>query len=316
MITATGRTGRGLALAAALFGAALAGCQSTASSGAQTQAAPDPEQLRLESAPPAEREGLATAQREADAAAELVPNANRMLERRALETRLANEEAEAARAFVKAARARAELAQKFGQEAGLDSAPVLSLVERAEMAAKQADIRQKAAKAREDHARAMVPVALSQVAVTHRKVEAARERALAATRPGVETIAYPPLAKAERRLADAQADLARAQQRAVERQAEVEAQEYQLNRLGQPVVLTANPSSGTWPALGTAMPATPTTGAAVTPRPAAPVAPVAAPVAPRPVVPAAATPPTPSEAAGGGAVVFEPSGPSGRTTRP
>jgi hypothetical protein len=300
MITSSLWTGRRLAplalvLTLAAF-AALAGCTTARP---QTGATKTPEQLRLEAAPPAEREALATAQREVETVTATVQPARRLVERRAVEERLAVAEADAARAFLRAARRRAELAQKFGAESGLESAPVFTLVERAELAAKQADVRVRLARGRHDHAEAMVPVAEANVEVARRKVDVARERALAATRPGVEGVAYPPLADAEARLAAAEARVARTRRRA-----EVEAAEYTLNRLGAPIALTAAPGSGVWPAVGVAA------EAAVAPAPVAPVpaalttpAPVRATTSSAPAAPSAEAGPT------GGAVTFEPAGP-------
>jgi hypothetical protein len=303
MITSSLWAGRRLAPLALVLtlaaSAALAGCTTARP---QTGATKTPEQLRLEAAPPAEREALATAQREVETVTATVQPASRLVERRAIEVRLAAEEADAAHAFLRAARHRAELARKFGAESGLESAPVLTLVERAELAAKQADARARLAQAHYDHVVAMVPVAEANVEVARRKVDVARERALAATRPGVE--AYPPLADAEARLAAAEARLARAQAGATHRRAEVDVAEYALNRLDAPIALTAAPGSGVWPAVGVAV------GAAVAPAPSAPVpaalttpAPVGATTSSAPAAPSAEAGPT------GGAVTFEPAGP-------
>lgn len=305
MITSSLWTGRRLAPLALVLtlaaSAALAGCTTARP---QTGATKTPEQLRLEAAPPAEREALATARREVETVTATVQPASRLVERRAIEVRLAAEEADAARAFLRAARHRAELARKFGAESGLESAPVLTLVERAELAAKQADARARLAQAHYDHVVAMVPVAEANVEVARRQVDVARERALAATRPGVEGVAYPPLADAEAQLAAAEARLARAQAGATRRRAEVEAAEYALNRLGAPIALTAAPGSGVWPAVGVAA------GAAVAPAPVAPVpaalttpAPVRATTSSAPAAPSAEAGPT------GGTVTFEPAGP-------
>lgn len=300
MITATSRARRGATLAAALIvSLLLAGCQTALKSGDAAGAPADPEQARLETAPAAERQALAVAQREAGAAADAVSATRRAVERRAIEATLAGEEATAARAFARAARTRAELARQFGTEAGLETAPVLSLLERAELYQKQAEARETLAAARAAHARALVPVAEARATVARRKVEVARERALAATRPGVDQIAYPPLADAQARLATAEATMARAEAQAIRRLAEVEAGTYTLSRLGAPVALTAGGAAGSWPAF--------TVAPAATPQAQPAPAPQAAPAAP-PSPPAASAPSTLTQPAQGGAVLFEPSG--------
>jgi hypothetical protein len=302
MITARSRAGRGVALAAALLASLMvAGCQSTGPRGDGEASQPvDPEQARLASAPAAERQALAVAQREAEATAGAVVAARRMVDRRALEAALATDEAVTAKGFARAARTRADLAREFGAEAGLDSAPVLSLLERAESFQRQAEARETLAAARAAHARTLVPVAEARAEVARRKVDVARERALAATRPGVEQVAYPPLADAQASLAGAEAALARAEAQAIRRQAEVETATYALARLGAPVTITAVAAGGAWPAL-TVGPA-PQTGQGA-PAAAAPAAtPQSAPAAP------AASPPALTQPTQGGAVVFEPSG--------
>ncbi len=298
MITARSRAGRRSTLAAALIASlVLAGCQSAPTRGDAKAGQPvDPQQARLESAPAAERQAFAAAQREAEATADAIVAARKMVDRRALEAALATDEAVTAKGFARAARTRAELARQFGAEAGLESAPVLSLLERAELFQKQAEARETLAAARAAHSRTLVPVAEAKAEVARRKVDVARERALAATRPGVEQVAYPPLADAQAALATAEAALARAEAQAIRRQAEVETGTYALARLGGPVVLTAAGAGGTWPAL--AVTPAPQTGQAVpAPQPA-----------PAPQQGATAPSTLTQPAQGGGAVLFEPSG--------